>query len=310
MTRQQSSIDQDVKRDLSHILMQHGLQVNLEDCEMNETGLDFLVAFAKDEHDQMWVLRKPRRPDVWQRATNEQKVLNVVKKHLPIAVPDWRIFTPELIAYPLLSGDPVAALDPAGGGYNWKFPQDSLSDEFYNSLANTIAALHNIEHDEAVREGVRYKSPEESRKSIAVDIEEVNRHFNIPAELYDRWGAWLSTDSYWPEHTVFNHGDLHPPHILVNDNQRVTGLIDWTEAEIADPGKDFVILYALFGSQGLQDLLKRYEKAGGRTWPRMKEHIAEQWAAYPALVGKFALTTGEESDMEMARGMIANWNAD
>ncbi|WP_375295269.1 hypothetical protein [Paenibacillus sp.] len=37
----------------------------------------------------------------------------------------------------------------------------------------------------------------------------------------------------------------------------------------------------------------------------MAEHIAEQWAACPAIVAKFALTTGQESDMEMARGMIA-----
>ncbi|WP_397327110.1 phosphotransferase [Paenibacillus oceani] len=53
-----------------------------------------------------------------------------------------------------------------------------------------------------------------------------------------------------------NHGDLHPPHILVDETQRVTGLIDWTEAEVADPGKDFVIYYALFGEEGLRDLLR------------------------------------------------------
>ncbi|MEK8129637.1 hypothetical protein WMW72_17150 [Paenibacillus filicis] len=42
----------------------------------------------------------------------------------------------------------------------------------------------------------------------------------------------------------------------------------------------------------------------------MYEHIAEQWAAYPALVAKFALTTGKEADMDMARGMIARWKTD
>jgi macrolide phosphotransferase len=41
----------------------------------------------------------------------------------------------------------------------------------------------------------------------------------------------------------------------------------------------------------------------------MQEHIAEQWAAYPALIAKFALITGKEADMEMARGMLASWNA-
>lgn len=88
----------------------------------------------------------------------------------------------------------------------------------------------------------------------------------------------------------------------------MTGLIDWTEAECADPGKDFVIYFALFGEKGLLDLLRRYERYGGKVWPRMHEHIAEQWVAYPALVAKFALITGKEADMEMARGMIANWS--
>ncbi|WP_263364865.1 hypothetical protein [Paenibacillus oceani] len=41
----------------------------------------------------------------------------------------------------------------------------------------------------------------------------------------------------------------------------------------------------------------------------MLEHIAEQWAAYPALVAKFATITKKDSDREMARNMIASWNA-
>jgi macrolide phosphotransferase len=310
MKREVTHDYQDVKRELFACAEQNGLQLNPDHFEVNESGLDFLVAFAKDDAGQAWVLRKPRRSDVWERIENERKVLKAVGKHLPVAVPEWRIFTPNLIAYPLLRGNPIATVDPAGRGYIWRFPQDSLSDAFFNSLAETLAALHRIEHDEGIKEGVRCKTPSEARDAFAANFEEIKQSFPIPAKLYDRWMAWLSTDKYWPEHSVFNHGDLHPPHILVDDSQRVSGLIDWTEAEIADPGKDFVLLYALFGDKGLRDMLNRYEKAGGKTWPRMSEHIVEQWAAYPALVAKFALTTGKEADMEMARGMIANWNVD
>ncbi|WP_055106787.1 macrolide 2'-phosphotransferase [Paenibacillus ihumii] len=310
MTKHQSNDNPNTIRELLELAENNGLNLLPDPIELNESGLDFLVAFAKDTQGEAWVLRKPRRKDVWERAVNEQKVLKVVGKHLPVEVPDWRIFNPELIAYPLLNGHPIATVDPAGGGYVWRFSQDSLTDEFFDSLAGTLAALHSIEHHEAVQGGVRYKTPQEARDCFAANIEETKQSFAIPAKLYDRWMAWLSADSYWPGHSVLHHGDLHPPHIIVNDQQRVTGLIDWTEAEIADPGKDFVILYALFGQMGLRDLLRRYEEAGGTTWPRMHEHIVEQWAAYPALVAKFALTTGKESDMEMARGMLASWNAE
>lgn len=287
---------------------QNGLQIRKDSMEINESGMDFRVAFAMDGNGQKWVLRQPRRGDVWQRAENERHVLGVVKEHLSVKVPDWRICTPELIAYPLLDGEPIAVVDPAGGGYAWRFPQEDLSDVFFDSLAAALVQLHGIDASKAVQGGVRSKTPREVRQEFAANMEQIKQSFTVPERLAERWENWVSTDHFWPEHVTFNHGDLHPPHIIVDHTQRVTGLIDWTEAEIADPGKDFVIYYGLFQDDGLRDLLKRYEKAGGRTWPWMFEHIREQWAAYPVLVAKFALITGEESTMEMARGMLANWD--
>ena len=308
MTKSNSNEHLAIQKELLSLAEQNGLVMDMESLEINESGMDFRVAFATDEEDRRWVLRQPRREDVWERAENERRVLDVVRGSIPAQVPDWRICTPELIAYPLLDGDPIAVVDPAGGGYVWQFPQESLSDTFLDSLAVNLVALHNIDPHEAKKGGVRIKTPMEARKEFAANIEEVKQNFTVPTELVERWTIWLSVSSYWPQHSAFIHGDLHPPHIIVDKEQRVTGLIDWTEAEIADPGKDFVIYYALFQEEGLRDLLRRYEKAGGRTWPRMLEHIREQWAAYPAIVAKFALITGKESDMEMARGMLANWD--
>ena len=308
MTKSTSNEQVKLQQDVWLLAEQNGLRIRKESMEINESGMDFRVAFATDESGQQWVLRQPRREDVWARAENERQVLDVVKEHLSVKVPDWHICTPELIAYPLLNGDPIAVVDPAGAGYAWRFPQESLSDVFFDSLAATLVQLHGIDATEAVKGGVRSKTPMEVRQEFAANVEEIKQSFTVPERLAERWKNWLSTDSFWPEHATFNHGDLHPPHIIVDDTQRVTGLIDWTEAEIADPGKDFVIYYGLFQDDGLRDLLKRYEQAGGRTWPRMFEHIREQWAAYPVLVAKFALITGEESTMEMARGMLASWD--
>ena len=38
---------------------------------LNESGLDFQVAFGKDKHGVEWVLRLPRRPDVYKRTKPE-----------------------------------------------------------------------------------------------------------------------------------------------------------------------------------------------------------------------------------------------
>jgi macrolide phosphotransferase len=75
------------------------------------------------------------------------------------------------------------------------------------------------------------------------------------------------------------HGDLHPAHVLVDSGNRVAGLLDWTEAHIGDAATDFALLFATLGHRLLAALLKRYQKAGGRLWPRMHDHIAEIWSA-------------------------------
>ncbi|MCY9517991.1 phosphotransferase [Paenibacillus apiarius] len=133
---------------------QNGLRINANQVELHESGMDFLVAFAKDEAGEPWVLHKPRRADVLERAENEHKVLQLVRAQLPIDVPDWRIFTPELIAYPLLRGKPIATVDPGGGGYVWQFEQQSLSDVFFDSFAEALAALHRTDQDAAAKAGV------------------------------------------------------------------------------------------------------------------------------------------------------------
>lgn len=59
------------------------------------------------------------------------------------------------------------------------------------------------------------------------------------------------------------HGDLHPPHILIDRDLRVTGLLDWTEAKVADPAKDFLLYQTILGETETARLIGFYEEAGG-----------------------------------------------
>lgn len=59
-----------------------------------------------------------------------------------------------------------------------------------------------------------------------------------------------------------------------------------------------------FGEEALSDLLAHYEKAGGRVWPRIVDHIAETMAASPLQIAAFALRSGLEEYMEMARATL------
>lgn len=296
-----SSID---VSDILALAKSNGLHILHEGLELNESGLDFRALFAKDIQDTAWVLRTPRRTDVVQSAAYEHKVLQLIRDTLPVAVPDWQVYSPEFIAYPQLEGTPAATIDMEAKSYVWFINPEALTERFVASLAKALAALHRTDHQQAAAFGVRVKQHDEVRQLMAQRMKEIRSAFGVSGELWQRWQTWLADDSYWPEYSALVHGDLHPGHILVSSNTEVTGMLDWTEAEVADPAIDFTSYYTLFGEVELTRLLKLYEAAGGRVWPCMSEHIVELTAAYPVLIAEFALKSGLDEYMEMARNTL------
>ena len=68
-----------VIQEMLEIAGKHGVNLNPEGIEMNESGMDFLVGFAEEaETGARWILRKPRRTDVLDRADNEARVLKLI----------------------------------------------------------------------------------------------------------------------------------------------------------------------------------------------------------------------------------------
>ena len=96
----------------------HGLRVSADGATLNEAGLDYRVVMASDATGRRWVLRIPRRTDVSESMAGEVRILNLVAPVLAaegIAVPDWQIIAPDLIAYPALPGAPGLTLHGGPG---------------------------------------------------------------------------------------------------------------------------------------------------------------------------------------------------
>lgn len=58
---------------LKQLATNKGLDIVENSIEINESGVDFQVAYAKDQHDDKWVLRIPRRPESMRHAAQEKK---------------------------------------------------------------------------------------------------------------------------------------------------------------------------------------------------------------------------------------------
>src|SRR5688500_17279488 len=90
----------------------HGLRLTTESADFDRSGLDFLVLHARDDNGVPWIVRTPRRPEVLASTRVEARVLRLIRSRLPVAVPDWRVHSRGVIAYPRLAGTPAVTIAP------------------------------------------------------------------------------------------------------------------------------------------------------------------------------------------------------
>jgi aminoglycoside phosphotransferase (APT) family kinase protein len=61
-----------------------------------------------------------------------------------------------------------------------------------------------------------------------------------------------------PAAPVLTHGDLHFRHVLVGDDGRATGVIDWGDVCVADPAIDLLLLWSILPPEGRPGFLAAY----------------------------------------------------
>lgn len=282
----------------------HGLSFSTAQTEFEQTGLDFLVVYAKDASGSPWIVRTPRRPDVYESSLVEARVLELVAPHLlPVLVPDWRLHTREVIAYPRLEGTPAVTLDAGQPTWNLVDPAN-LSDVFIESFAKMLAALQAISSDDAKAAGVPVKDVAETREHLAKAMDATREALEPSDALWARWQRWIHDDGVWPNYLAMTHGDLHPGHMLLDFEAKLIGVLDWTEAKVTDPSMDFAMFFGCFGKAALEKLIALFEEAGGRTWPGLLKQAEERWVAFPVLGAEWALRTGNQAVLEFAKAQL------
>lgn len=283
----------------------HGLALTASAGDLDQTGLDFLVVHASDEAGTRWVVRTPRRADVVASARGEQRVLAFLRGRLPVAIPDWRLFQPEVIGYPRLGGTPVVTIDAGAPTWNVVDPA-APSPIFLDSMAALFASLAAVPVDAAAAAGVPVVAMAESRAALRRAMDTTREVLAPPPGVWARWQRFVDDDAMWPASPLaLVHGDLHPGHLLVDDTARVTGVLDWTEAKVTDPALDLAMFHGCFGRAALTALIDRVAPAGGIPRANLEARAVERWAAFTVLGAEWALRTGNTAVLEHAAGHLA-----
>ena len=126
----------------------------------------------------------------------EKRSVRNYEKHAEFQVPDWSIFSEELIAYKQLNGIPAATIDIEQQGYVWKFNEKNVPTEYYISLGKVLANLHTLPQQKFNNTGVEILTANELRTSMKQRMNRVKEQYHINQYLWDRWQAWLAEDSF------------------------------------------------------------------------------------------------------------------
>lgn len=216
-------------------------------------GMDFDVALVSDSRDRRWVVRAPRRTAAAAMIDVEARLLPRLAPRLPVAVPQpagW-CDLPEggrCVVYPFLAGAPLQPGDLV--------PGDDLAAE----LGRVLAALHDVPPEVFDEAGAATYTAEEYRQRRLSDVDRAAATGHVPAPLLARWERSLEQVSHWRFASTPVHGDLAAEHVLV-EGGRVSSIIDWGEARVADPADD--LAWVVLGADGaaLDSVLESYAMA-------------------------------------------------
>jgi macrolide phosphotransferase len=275
----------------------HGLQL-FKDMRVSDMGLDFRVVFATDLNQRPWVLRIPRRPQMDAQIQKEKAILQIVRSQVKVEVPDWQIADASFIAYPLLTDPPVLSYDAQTFEVTWHM--DRNNPMYLDSLAQLMVQIHRISAHEAQKIGLDVFNPHQARQWMLDKLKTVESALRVPTILLDRWYRWIDENETWPQHTCFIHGDLFAGHIMSPKSGPVSGVIDWSEAQINDPSIDFAGHLLVFGEESLRNLLQLYQQYGGTLWPNALQQTLERALASSLNYAYFALEKGDEQVVDAA----------
>ncbi|MHA6757969.1 macrolide 2'-phosphotransferase [Streptacidiphilus sp. PAMC 29251] len=278
-----------------------GLELMSESARLDETGWDFLVLHGVTADGTPWILRRPRRSDAAAAIGNEKRLLEMLYGQLPVAIPEWRFADDELIAYRRLAGEPAASEDVVSFQLNWRIDRTEPPHGFVEPLGHCMAVLHSTPVGMAAAAGVPVRSPDEVRERFGRQLETGRAELGLHPSWLARGQRWLERDNLWSDRTVLIHGDLHPGHTLVDSDGFLVGILDWTDAEVGDPGMEFIEAARKFEPPMLDELLDSYSRHGGPAWSGLRRHVVEGIAFAPLALGVLGLTSDKPRYVEAAR---------
>jgi len=105
-------------------------------------------------------------------------------------------------------------------------------------IARALAAVHRIPGSAILEAGLPVRSAKELRDEANTLLDRAAATRLVPATVLDRWQDRIGDAGLWQFQSTVVHGSVDDDAFLVQDD-RVTGLLNWSQLRVADPAADF-----------------------------------------------------------------------
>ncbi|WP_330184916.1 phosphotransferase [Nocardia sp. NBC_01503] len=228
-----------------------------------------------------YVVRLPKDEDGAEGVAREGRLLAELAGTLMIRVPRYEFTMPnplgpgECAVYPVVPGEVLRAEEWHARGLLEK-------DETATVIAEFIDGVQRFSVDRAREFGI--EEPD-FRADFAADLELVRAQV-IPLlsaadgrELVRRWEGYLGRDGNFEYSPVLIHADVSLDHLLVTGD-RITGVIDFGDAQIGDPDYDLCYLWPEAGPE----FVRRVQNCRGLPFDERLTGKLNFWAVSDAAI--------------------------
>jgi len=211
---------------------------------------DVDCAVIEDNLKRHWVVRAPRNTAAGVRMDQECDLIEQLMSWLPFGLPQ---------------AEGTAAL-PTGGRavVHRKLPGHQLTPlellhrpRLAAAYGQAVAAIHNLPVRLVEEAGLPVYSADEYRFRRLAEVDRAAATGQVPTRLLTRWEHAVEEVGAWRFVPCCVHGDLAGDNVLV-EGETVTGIMEWSEARVADPADDLAWLAIGSTEPALDGVLAAY----------------------------------------------------
>ena len=215
--------------------------------------------------NEQYVFRFPRKKVAAKFLEKEKELLPVLAKILPLSIPN-PVMVGEadhgypwlFLGYQIVSGKPPSSL----------CPQDR--DQSAASVAYFLKELHQFPVSEAIRLGV--EKDDLHRPDILNRKPKLNENLEKAYEKgllkrddkLDSFIEEVEPIEYEP-FVCLTHGDFHIRNVLIDEDKKISGVIDWGDSHIGHPSVDLSFLFSYFSKKGRERFFQIYGEVDEQT---------------------------------------------